>query len=448
MMPPKSIVRLIRDALTLGLGTVSAQLLGVVAMPLLARVFSPVDFGMYAIFFLGSQALGNNLAGRYEQAIILASSRREVTALVTLCFMLAGAVAGCAAIVIGAMAPWLDRTLHVGIGSAWSLLGLSALLVSMVVTLEMVSARQQLYTTTAIGRFVKVAVMLLLQCALGLTLLHGVRALIVGEIVAIFVALLVLLNALHRVGDIALLLHVGRHRFRMLVVGVARKYRAFPALNLPHSLTNSVVGWGTMAFVIAMFSPSDAGHYFMMQRIVMLPAGFIGLAVSQVFFREAAAAMRTHGRFDQLTFRVVCLQGGIGVIIGLTLWLFGEVLFKWVLGPQWALAGRLAAIFAPYVAIHLVLSTLAPVPTIANKLRFALVGSVLQNLIFVVAFWLGSHGSLGPNGAGIENAVAMATYASVPFMCGLACCYVYLATGHGTSHIAANVRKLLPSGGQ
>jgi O-antigen/teichoic acid export membrane protein len=446
-MLPKSIVRLTRDAVTLGLGTASAQLLGVVAMPFLARVFSPVDFGMYAIFFLGSQALGNNLAGRYEQAIILASSKREVTALVTLCVVLAVTVACCSAVIISLIAPWLDRTLHVEIGAAWLLMGLSALLVSVVVTLEMVSARQQLYAATATSRFVKVAVMLLLQCALGLSLLQGVWGLIVGELVAIMVALLVLLKAMRRLDEIALRSHIGRRRFRALVWGVAQKYRDFPAVNLPHSLTNNIVGWATMAFVIAMFSPRDAGHYFMMQRIVMLPAGFIGLAVSQVFFREAAEAMRRQGRFERLTVRVVCLQAGIGVAVALTLWLFGEALFKLVLGPQWALAGRLAAVFAPYVAIHLVLATLAPVPTIANKLRFAFAGSLLQNLIFVVAFWLGATGALGPNGATIENAVAMATYGSVPFMVGLVCCYVYLATGYGATNLAANVKKLRPSGG-
>jgi O-antigen/teichoic acid export membrane protein len=419
--PMTTLVGLARNALILGFGTASAQLLGVAAMPLLARIYNPADFGMFAIFFLGSQALGNNLAARYEQAIILAD-KREVAAVATLCFSLAIVLGPVIALGMVLTGPMLDRTIHVAIGPAWPLLGLSSMLVSIAVTLEMLAARQQLYSVTSVGRFTKIAVMLVLQGLFGLTILPNVWGLIVGEIIAIMISIVALVFGLRR--SLRLGQAQGYKRRRHEVQAVAAKYSDYPKINLPHSLINSVVAWAIMGVVVATFNVSDAGNYFMMYRVVMLPAGFLGIAIAQVYYRDAAEAMRLHGRFDRLTIKVIGMQGVIGVLFAVILGLFGEDLFRIVLGPQWSLAGRLASVFAPYVAVHLVLSTLAAVPNITNNLRWAFVLSVLQNVIYVGAFWVGTKRS-----GDITGAVAMVTHVSVPYMLAIVGWYVVVSRG-------------------
>jgi O-antigen/teichoic acid export membrane protein len=104
------------------------------------------------------------------------------------------------------------------------------------------------------------------------------------------------------------------------------------------------------------------------------------------------------------------------------LFIFGSALFKFVLGSQWEHAGRLAEIYAPYVAVHLVLATLAPTTMIANRLGAAFVVSIVQNLIFLIGFWLGSvlYADAG-------KALALATYASIPFMTGIIVWYFWLS---------------------
>lgn len=365
-------LKLLTNTLTLGLGAASAQLLGLIAVPILARVFNAQDFGLFAMFFLGSQLLGTCFAARYEQAIMVAEER-HVRALTALCVSLAIVAALASALVLTLFARDLDLIFNTSLGLAWPMTCIAAFFVSITTTFTMVASRRQNFGGISASRFCKAMVAILMQAALGLTILPNAWGLIIGETFASGVGAPLLLSTRRWSYLSDLRLNVFDFRQRRPLLLVAQRHQSFPKFGLPQVLINSLSGFILIAVIVSLFSSVEAGQYFMTQRIVTIPAGIISVAIAQILYVEAYKLVQKTGKFDGAVIRVLILQVLLGATLFFALLFFGIQMFSLVLGSQWPPSGHLAELFAPYVAVHLVLSALAPVPVIARQ-RQALCG--------------------------------------------------------------------------
>src|SRR5690554_2659536 len=66
-----------KNVLTLMTGTVIAQLIPLVVAPILSRIYTPAEFGRFALYLSIIQILGAIANGRYELAIVLPKEKRE-----------------------------------------------------------------------------------------------------------------------------------------------------------------------------------------------------------------------------------------------------------------------------------------------------------------------------------------------------------------------------------
>ena len=60
-----------KNVLTLMTGTTIAQTIPVAISPILTRIYTPEDFGIFAIYLAITAILGNIVSGRYELAIMI-----------------------------------------------------------------------------------------------------------------------------------------------------------------------------------------------------------------------------------------------------------------------------------------------------------------------------------------------------------------------------------------
>lgn len=74
-----------KDTAVLTLGTTAAQLLGIATMPVLARLYSPADFGVLAVFLAVSGIVAITITLRYEMHILLPKEENEAATLVFIC---------------------------------------------------------------------------------------------------------------------------------------------------------------------------------------------------------------------------------------------------------------------------------------------------------------------------------------------------------------------------
>jgi lipopolysaccharide exporter len=82
----------IRNVLTLLSGTAIAQIIGLAFVPVLTRLFTPEEFGVFYLFVTTASILSIIATGGYEKSFVVTKSDSDARQLLLFSFMLAGGV--------------------------------------------------------------------------------------------------------------------------------------------------------------------------------------------------------------------------------------------------------------------------------------------------------------------------------------------------------------------
>jgi O-antigen/teichoic acid export membrane protein len=334
----------IRNTLVVMSGTTLAQVLGAALYPIIGRLYSPSDFGVFGSFnaVLGIVAAGITL--NYSLALMLPKKRDDAFGLFILsCICTTIISAGC--LVICVVAPtfvrgllkapnnWILGMLVIGITinglnqacQAWSV---------RIKAFKYTSASQVIRSLSTNGA----------QCGLGY-LKGGAPALI---ITSIFGDLLATLNlAKLAIQDLReLRKHVHWNRIWQL----AKEYRDFPVYSASDNVINAL-SLGLPVFLLAhYYGIAVAGAYAFGLRILRVPMEFILRALRQVLYQKASETHNEGGRLMPLYVKTTAGLFILALFPAVVALIWAPDLFTWVFGNQW----RLAGVFARGLVIWLV----------------------------------------------------------------------------------------------
>jgi O-antigen/teichoic acid export membrane protein len=395
MAAPSPLRGLWRASLTLVAGGALAQALPLLLGPLLTRLFTPAEFGLYHLFAAVAANLAVVACGRYEFALPLAADEAEADALRRLALRLLLATTGLAA--LGA-AGWAAA----GAGGwvAWLPLAVAAAGAVSLATLW--ATRAQRFRALAVARVLQYGGAALAQAAAGWAG-AGLAGLIAAPIAAALLATAVLRLPLSpcRTG-------AGQGACGPRLREVARRHRAFPLLNTPHAFAGALQDTVSLALVAAVLGPAAAGFWGLALRYLKAPATLVGAAVSQALYPKlAAVGCSAEGR--HAVRHVMGLLAVLATPLVLALWLAGPWAFEALFGPPWREAGELARALALYVGLHFVASPLAVVTMAWRAQGWALRVALAGQLGFVAALAAGLAGG-GLAGAGWMVSLAMLAY--------------------------------------
>ena len=373
---------LLRAVLTLLAGGVMAQALPLLLGPLLTRLYTPQEFGIYHLFAAVAANLAVVACARYEFALPMAREDGEAEALRALCLWILAGVSF--ASLLGGVA-WAAFA-----GAAWPLYLPLAVAVLGALSLATLSAtRAQRYRSLAAARALQYGGGALAQAGAGWAQ-AGVAGLIVGPIAAAGLAFLALRLR------IAAWWHTPRAELRE----AARRYREFPLLNTPHAFAGALQDTLSVALIAAALGPAAAGFWGLALRYLKAPATLVGGAVSQALYpRLAHGGPGATPEARRAVARVMVVLALIATPLVLLLWVLGPWLFEIAFGARWREAGELARALALYIGVHFVASPLGVV-TMAWQaqgwaLRLALVGQVAFVLALVAGLKLGGLAAAG-----------------------------------------------------
>ncbi len=382
---------LLRATLTLMAGGALAQLLPLLLGPLLTRLYTPSQFGLYHLFAAVAANVAVVACARYEHALPLARDDGEARALMALCRWILLVAIGLSAIgaaawglSIGALWPlWLPAA--VGAFGGLSLATLAAV-------------RAQRFAALAASRVLQQGGGAALQAAAGATG-AGLWGLIVAPIAAALAAAAWLRP---RLGP-------GASVSRAALAAVAQRHRDFPLLNTPHAFLGALQDTLAVVLVAAWQGPAAAGFWGLALRYLKAPATLVGGAVSQALYPALAArgAPTVQGR--SAVRRVMRTLALLALPLVLALWLFAPAAFAAAFGARWYEAGELARALALYIGLHFVASPLSVATMAWGAQAWALKLSLVGQALFVAALAAGlALGGL--NAAGWAVSAAMALY--------------------------------------
>lgn len=381
---------LLRASLTLLAGGAIAQVLPLLLGPLLTRLYTPADFGLYQLFAATAANLAVVACARYEFALPMARDADEAQALRQLSLRILLMVSLLAGVGGLGWAAWHQTAWPLWLGATVAALGAVSLA-------TMWATRAQHFKALAWARVIQQGGGAAGQAAAGV--LHtGVQGLIVAPLVATLAAVACLRLPLRAVTTAT--------SWR----DTARRHREFPLLNTPHAFAGALQDTVALALLTATLGPAAAGFWGLALRYLKAPATLVGGAVSQALYPQLAQAgpgVTAAGR--RAVRRVMGVLAALATALVAVLWSVGPWLFTWLFGPAWQDTGLLTRALALYIGAHFVASPLAVVTMAwgaqAWALRLALVGQV----VFVAALAGGLHWG-GLQGAGWAVSLAMALY--------------------------------------
>lgn len=389
---------LTRPILTLVAGGAAAQLVPLALGPLLTRLYTPQQFGQYALF----AALAANLAvvacARYEQALPLARDESEARSLMALCLRLLLVTTA----VSVPLAWWLGSR---GTLVAWAWLPPAVAATAAVQWLTLWSVRAERFAALSAARIVQHGGGALAQAAAGTgaaARAFGGHGLIVGPVLASLATVWWLRRPAPASGWWSLW-RVPRSAW----LAAARTHRSFPLLNTPHAFSGALQDTVTVALLVWWSGEAAAGFWALALRYLKAPATLVGSAVSQVLYPRLAQSGPDDAR--RAVRQVMAVLMLLAMPLVLVLMLAGPALFAWLFGERWREAGELARALGPYIGMHFVASPLAVVTLAWNAQAWALRLALVGQIVFLAALLAGLQWG-GLRGAAWAISAAMVVY--------------------------------------
>ena len=171
---------------------------------------------------------------------------------------------------------------------------------------------------------------------------------------------------------------------------VLKKYRKFPLFQMPANAVGAIANQLPVQLIGRLFGSSALGAYSMCLSILGLPIQLIASQVNRVYYQEASSRYNEGKDIGAFSFKLLKANIKIAFIPMSLFIIFGEPLFIWFLGPEWALSGAFTAILGEYQMVRFCNQCLSGNFVIIEKqyinLLFAFLNVVLTSLAFIVGY--------------------------------------------------------------
>lgn len=378
--------KFLASVLTLMTGTTIAQAIPIITTPVLAHIFTPEDFGIFALYMSLVSMLSIISTGRYELAVMLPEKEQDAVNVVAL------AVAIAFAISLAALGLILIFNLQIvallgnqDIAGWLYYIPLSIVLTGMYQTINYWLNRKNQYTTLATATIYQSIVTAVANLALGFSGM-GVGSLVAGNLLGQVSALVVVMRQvwLH---DKDKIIHV----CPMKICYNAKKYKDFPMINSLHAFIDIFQSSSVVFLLSFFFGNVVVGFHSFAIRILRAPFGFIGGSVGQVFYQQASATYNQGGDLNRLVRKTIVKLSWIAMPIFLVIIVFAPEIFSMFFGQQWREAGRYAQILSPWIFLNFIVSPLSYLPIILHKQRSVFYISLLGNSLILLAILYGGY---------------------------------------------------------
>jgi len=354
------------DVLTITSGTTFAQILTVLSVPALARLYQPENFGVWALYSSIVSIISVIICMRYEYSIMLPELDDDAINLLGVSFLAIGVVTVLTLAIIWFLKEFIINILNSPeIGNYLWLVPPFVLVNGIFLALNGWNSRTKLFRRLSFSRISSSVSTTAVQIMIGIFKKNSPTGLITGSLAGQSVATFILAGQIWR--DDRNLIRKSLNWKKMYEV--LKRYSKFPLVDSFSALMNSI-SWQLPAFLLAaFFSPTIVGFYSFGFRLIQMPMSLIGSSISQVFFQRASRAS-SRGTLPILTENVFKVLVIIGMFPILVLTIVGSDVFTVIFGKVWAEAGVYTQILGFWAFVWFISSPLSGIYLVVEKYDF------------------------------------------------------------------------------
>ena len=373
------------NVFTLMMGSTLAQAIPIAITPILTRLYTPEDFGIFALFIAITSILGSVANGQYEQAIMLPKKEEDAINIAALSLL----IALCFSILLLIPVIFLNAQITLLIGnqeiSFWLYFVPFVVLISgLFNVLNYLNTRKKLYKDLSKIMIYRSTMSAVAQISIGL-LKAGATGLITGQILS------------HLVANIRLMLNVRREYVNIKpnlkkIKVVSKRYKDFFLYSVVGTLSNTSAQYIVNILISSIYNFTTLGFFYLAQRVLVIPSMVVGSSFTQVFYQAATNEKQEKGSATQIYKKTLLKLSLLSVFFFPPVYFFAEDVFAFFLGDKWRASGKIAVLLLPLITAQFIASTLAVVFNIFERQRILLIWQILlliaSIIIILVSSWL------------------------------------------------------------
>ena len=380
LLPRASFVRSVG---VLAGGTAAAQAIGVLALPVITRLYTPADFSVLAIYASILGIVAGVACLRLDIAIPLPERDEDAANLLAVALLCSTAMA-----LLAALSVWwfpehiVNAAGQPGLRPFLWMIPLGIWLASAYSAIQFWATRKKRFTAIARTRVGQTTGSSITKLAGGLLNALGPFGLLLGQLIGSGAGVFGLSRTAWREDRQALrsitwpdMRRVFRAHDRFVKYSTFEAFANNGAIQLP------------VIIIAAVALGPEAGYLFLAMQAMAIPLGLIGGAVSQVYLSRAPEEYRA-GQLGPFTLKAIAglMRTGVGPL--LFAGIVSPVAFPIVFGTDWQRAGEMVAWMTPWFILQFVSSPVSMSLHVTNNQRKALQLQLFGFVLRVGGTWL------------------------------------------------------------
>ncbi len=376
----KSIPSFIHAVATLVTGTVASQIIGILAIPIIAWLYSPAAFGEFTTLWVIASSASILITLRYERAIVLVvsdNSARIVSTLAYLFVILFSLFIAVLLLGFGHLLPWGISTIPKSHLAAFCAL---CLLFSAYQIQSQWLIRNKLFRRIAIADLSGILSVTIFQSCFALSGWNTTGALLSGALLGRLIQLAVMRVRLRESFSFSAL------RNRRRLQALAWRFRNFPLYSAPYSLLAVSVSRALIIIASIFQTPETVGFIAMAHRLTYLPVTSVANALRRVYVTRLTEGLGKH-RFTSETLIVFRFTA----LMVIPFFVVAGVLLPWVLDnffpSSWHGTGKYIFLLFPGAAALFLGSWFDRIYEVTGQQRTALLMELISSIVIIGLYW-------------------------------------------------------------
>lgn len=355
-------------------GTTIAQAIPIAISPILTRIYTPEDFGIFALYMSIASIVSVIATGRYELAIMLPKKDDDAINIVALSILISFCVSLLSLIIVFVFNAQITNLLgNPEIANWLYFIPITVLFTGIYQSFNYWSNRKKQYKRLATSKVLQSGTTATTNIGMGFGGL-GSSGLIFGSVLGQGIATAILAKIIwkedkNRLDTIK----------RLKIVVLIGRYIKLPLYNLPNALIDGIRMSGIDILITRFFSSAILGQFYLAFRMLQAPMSLIGSSISQVFIQKISSV--SHSEIAGIIRKFLMKASIIALPIFVFIYFFAADIFIFVFGMQWRMAGKIASILTPWVFLNFLSSPISNVFIVLHKQEIMLIFSIFYMAI-------------------------------------------------------------------
>lgn len=372
--------------LSLLTGTALAQVITFATSPILTRIYTPEEFGIYGVYLAICSLLLVFTTGRYEFALNSTKDSIETLTLLKLVILISVLFSS-----LGLGLLIFTLFFNEVIDEIWLAVPFTILFMGVNQGLNYTLNKFKSFNTISLSKILYSIGNAVASIGSGLLNL-GILGLVISNILALLLSVLNQFKKVYTIAEPLNFKFLEKKNNDYSVTNTLQKYSHYPLYNVPSAFFEMLAMHAPTFVFMFFFSEALVGYFNLTLRVINVPITIIIVSLSQILLSKISDLFLTDKKIIKPTLiKTSLILFLIGLLPTIVLSLLGEDIFRLIFGEEWVTAGQMASILSLAFLAKFIVSPLSVIFVATQRVKqlsvIQVVRSILLCILLIVCAW-------------------------------------------------------------